>query len=272
MTNEALDADITFHVEDPVAIITLNRPDVLNALTFDMLRALRSYVAQAAADPAVVGLIIAGTGRGFCAGLDATAMQDTTAGRRVPQEVFSGGRLAGLFSYLIETPKPIIAAVNGVAAGAGFLLATMCDLRFASSDASFTSVFTRRGLIAELGVTWTVPHLVGTGNALELLWSSRKIDAAEAYRIGLVERVTEPGAHLEEARAYIIGLADRVSPAAVADIKRLVYDGAGMEIEPALLDAFDATTAAAIRPDAVEGAKAFVERRAPCFARIGTAS
>jgi enoyl-CoA hydratase/carnithine racemase len=262
--------DVRYEVEDPVAIITLDRPEALNAFTFEMIYALRRHVAEAVADPAVVGIVITGTGRGFCAGLDATAMQQATTGDRVPREVFSDGRWPGLFSYFLEQPKPIIAAINGVTAGGGFLLATMCDLRFASTDASFTSVFTKRGLIAELGTTWTLPRLVGTGNALDLLWSSRRIDAAEALRLGLVERVTEPGALLTAARAYVVDLAEQVSPAAVADIKRLVYEGAGMEIGPALADALEATGVAARRPDAREGAAAFVERRAPRFARLGS--
>jgi enoyl-CoA hydratase/carnithine racemase len=264
-----MDASVRYEVDDPVAIITLDRPDALNAFTFDMILALRRHVAEAVADPAVVGIVITGTGRGFCSGLDAAAMRGATAGQRVPREIFSDGKLPGLFSYLMEQPKPVIAAINGIAAGGGFLLATMCDLRFASADATFTSVFTKRGLIAELGTTWTLPKLVGTGNALDLMWSSRRIDAAEALRLGLVERVTEPEELLETARAYITDLAEQVSPAAVADIKRLVYEGAGTAIEAALAAAMDATFVAAGRPDAREGAMAFVERRPPRFARLG---
>jgi enoyl-CoA hydratase/carnithine racemase len=261
---------VRYEVEDQVAVITFNRPEALNAFTFEMIHALRRYVREAVADHRVVGIVITGTGRGFCVGLDAGAVKDTTEGASVPPEVLSDGRLPGLFSYLIEQPKPIIAAVNGVAAGGGFLLATMCDLRFASTDASFVSAFTKRGLIAELGTTWTLPHLVGTGNALDLLWSSRRVDAAEALRLGLVERVTEPAALLDSAKGYVVDLAEQVSPVAVADIKRLVYDGAGMEIRPALADAFEATAVAVHRDDAREGATAFVERRPPRFARLGS--
>jgi enoyl-CoA hydratase/carnithine racemase len=262
-------AGIRYEAQDPVAVITLDRPDALNAFTFEMIRALRGYVARAVADPAVVGIVITGTGRGFCVGLDASAMKDATHGVEVPAEVFSDGRLKGLYSYFLEQPKPIIAAINGVTAGGGLLLATMCDLRFASSDATFTSVFTKRGLIAELGITWALPNLCGTGNALDLLWSSRRIDAAEAHRLGVVERVTAPEDLLDSVRAYVTDLAEQVSPAALADIKRLVYEGAGMDIEAAFADAFDSTVVAARRADAREGATAFVERRAPRFARLG---
>jgi enoyl-CoA hydratase/carnithine racemase len=251
-------------------VITLDRPEALNAFTFDMILALRRHVLAAAADRRVVGIVITGTGRGFCAGLDAGAMRDTTAGGRVPDEIFGGGELSGLFSYLLEQPKPIIAAVNGVAAGGGFLLATMCDLRFASTDASFMSIFTKRGMIAELGATWTLPLLVPTGHALDLLWSSRKVDAAAALRLGLVERLTDPDTLLDTARRYVVELAEQVSPAAIAEIKRLVYEGTGMELRPAMAAAFAATTAAARRPDAREGAAVFVERRPPRFGRLGT--
>lgn len=265
------DIGIRYEVDDPVAVITLDRPDALNAFTFDMLAGLRDRIAEAVADQSVVGIVVTGTGRGFCAGLDASAMQATTAGVAVPRVAHGHGRFPGMFSYLLEQPKPIIAAVNGVTAGGGFLLATMCDLRFAASDASFTTVFARRGLVAELGVTWTLPRLVGTGRALDLLWSSRRIDAAEALRMGLVDRVTEPDALLDSAKAYVVDLAEQVAPSALAEIKRLVYDEAGMDIDAALAQAYDATVEAMVGPDAREGAAAFVARRAPRFARVGSA-
>lgn len=261
---------VRYEVEDPVAVITLDRPEALNAVTFDMVCVLRDRIAEAVADRRVVGIVITGTGRGFCVGLDAAAMMATTSGERVPPAVLRGGPLAGMFSYFIEQPKPIIAAINGVTAGGGLLLATMCDLRFASTEATFVSVFAKRGLTAELGISWTLPHLTGTANALDLLWSSRKVDAAEAFRVGLVERVTDPDALLDTARAYVVDLAEQVSPSAVADIKRLVYEGAGMEVEPALARALAATSEAVRQPDAREGAAAFVERRAPRFARLGS--
>lgn len=261
---------IRYEVRDPVAVITLDRPAALNAFTWETLQLLRGYVTEAVADQSVVGVVITGTGRGFCVGLDAGTMKATTNGQGVPPGVLDSGRLRGMFSYLIEQPKPIIAAVNGVTAGGGFLLASMCDLRFASAEATFVSVFARRGLTAELGISWTLPHLIGTGKSLDVLWSSRTIDADEAFRLGLVERVTAPEALLDTARAYITELAEQVSPAALADIKHLVYAGAGKEIGPALVQACDATSAAVHQPDALEGAAAFVERRAPRFARLGS--
>ena len=171
---------------------------------------------------------------------------------------------------MLQQPKPIIAAVNGVTAGGGFVLATMCDLRFASTSASFLSIFTKRGLIAEHGTTWTVPRLVGTGHALDILWSSRRVEADEALRLGLVERVVEPDQLLDEAIAYVADLAANVSPAALADTKRLVYEHAGLALEPSLVQADAATWAAVGRPDAAEGARSLIERRPPVFTRLGT--
>jgi len=261
---------ICYRVDEPVAVIVLDNPSALGAFTFDMLAEFRECVERAVDDARVVGIVITGNGRGFCTGLEASAMEATTSGTPVPPAALGDGRYAGMFSYLLEQPKPVIAAINGVTAGGGFLLATMCDVRFASSDASFVSVFSRRGLTAELGVAWTLPRLVGTGNALDILWSSRRIAAEDAYRIGLVERVTEPGDLLDAARDYVVGLADQVSPAAIADIKRLVYEEAGMELGPALTHALEATEQAIRRPDAGEGAAAFVQRRPPRFRRIGS--
>jgi enoyl-CoA hydratase/carnithine racemase len=144
----------------------------------------------------------------------------------------------------------------------------MCELRFASTEGSFVSAFTKLGLIAELGTRWTVPRLVGTGNVLDLLWSSRRIDAAEAYRLGLVERLTEPDALVEATRTYVDELAHQVSPIAIAEIKRLAYDHAGMEIHPAFTEAFEATCIADDRADARKGAASFVQRRPPNLPRL----
>src|SRR5205085_2740484 len=121
----------------------------------------------------------------------------------------------GMFTYFLEVPKPIVAAVNGVAAGGGVVLAAMCDVRFASTAARFTTVFLKRGLIAEHGMTWILPRLLGPGRALDLLWSSRSIDGAEAHRIGLVEYLCEPGEELPQATRYIAALSADASPGAM---------------------------------------------------------
>jgi enoyl-CoA hydratase/carnithine racemase len=261
---------IRYEVADPVATITLNRPEVLNAFHYPMLAEIREAIEAATADRRVVATVITGEGRGFCAGLDASVLAATTEGRAGERPVVAEDELPGLFSYFTQQPKPIIAAVNGVTAGGGFVLASMCDLRFASTQAAFTVVFSKRGLIAEHGTTWLLPRQVGIGAALDLLWSSRKIDAQESLRLGLVQQVVEPDDLLPAARRYVEDLAANVSPASLADTKRLVYAHSGLPMRPALLEADEATWAAVARPDAREGAQSLLERRPPSFPRIGT--
>ena len=261
--------EILVEIADPVALIRLNRPEKLNALTYPMLGDLRRAIDAAAANPAVVGIVITGNGRGFCSGLDAAVLAQTTRGES-PGRAAPSDEIPGLFTYLLAVPKPVIAAVNGVAAGGGFVLAAMCDVRIASSASSFTSIFTKRGLVAEHGTTWIVPRLVGVGSALDLLWTSRKLDAAEALRIGLVEYVVPPEELEAAATQYVVTLAETVSPATLADTKRMVYAHASLGYPEALRDVDQVQWRAVVRPDAVEGANALLERRAPRFARLGT--
>jgi enoyl-CoA hydratase/carnithine racemase len=259
--------EILVDVDDPVATVTLNRPETLNALTYSMLAALREAIESAARDPRVVGIVITGAGRGFCSGLDASALQKTTTAGSSSRPKSDG--VPGMFTWLLSIPKPVISAVNGVAAGGGFVLTVMSDLRIASTNGSFTSIFSKRGLIAEHGTTWIVPRLIGAAAALDLLWSSRKIDAAEAHRIGLVQQVVEPDDLLAAARRYVVDLAENVSPESLADTKRLVYEGYGVPYPDALETIDSAQYAALDRVDAKEGAAALIEKRAPSFPRLG---
>lgn len=254
-------------IDDPVCTITLNRPETLNALTYPMLGAFRAAVDDAARNPAVVGIVVTGAGRGFCSGLDASVLQQTaTAGSSTRPTTDD---VPGLFTWLLSVPKPVISAVNGVAAGGGFVLTVMSDLRIASTNAAFTTIFSKRGLIAEHGTTWIVPRLLGAGAALDLLWSSRKIDAAEAHRIGLVQQVVETDDLLAAARRYVVDLAENVSPASIADTKRLVYAHLGIGYPDALRETDEVQYAALDRIDAKEGAAALMEKRAAQFPRLG---
>ncbi len=263
-------SDILYQVEDPVAIITLNCPDRLNAFTNRTLAELRDAVERSAADTAVVGIVITGAGRGFCAGLDMAALEQTAAAGSSGRDESSSDEIPGLFTYLLAIEKPVIAAVNGVTAGGGFVLAAMCDLRFAAPEADFTSVFSKRGLIAEHGTTWILPRLLGAGRALDLLWSSRKIDAAEAERIGFVEHLVPKGQDLlERVREYVVELAGNVSPGSLADTKRLLYRQLGIGYPEALRETDKVQWQALDRPDALEGTRSFIERRPPKFARLG---
>ncbi len=267
-----MDDLVRYEVDDPVAVVTLNRPEKLNALTYPMLAAFRAAILRAEADPAVVGIVVTGAGRGFCAGLDADVLKATTSPGAPKGEPSKGDDVPGLFTYLLAVGKPIIAAVNGPAAGGGFVLAVMSDIRFASTDGSFTTVFSKRGLIAEHGTSWILPRILGAGRALDLLWSSRKVDAAEALRIGLVEDVVAPDELLARARAYIVALAEVASPGSLRDTKRLVYAHLGIGYPDALRQADVAQWAAIDRPDALEGAMSLIERRPPNFERLGEGS
>jgi enoyl-CoA hydratase/carnithine racemase len=260
--------EILVEVADPVATIRLNRPDKLNAFTYPMLAALRAAIDDAVRDPAVVGIVISGNGRGFCAGLDASVLGATAARGSAARGTPDPNEIPGLFTYLLAVPKPVVAAINGPTAGGGFVLAALCDVRFASRDAWLTTVFSKRGLVAEHGTTWILPRLLGAGRALELLWSSRRVDAEEAARIGLVEFLTEPADLVERAQAFVRDLAANASPASLADTKRLVYRHLGVGFPEALREADAVQWAAMDRPDAREGAQALLEKRPPRFPRL----
>ncbi len=264
------DQEILYEVSDPVATITLNRPERMNALTSSLLSRFRECVDAAAADPEVVGIVLAGRGRAFCAGLDTDALSSIassgSAGGATPQPPSSDRR--GLFSYLTQVPKPVIAAVDGVAAGGGYVLATMADLRFGGPKARFTSVFSKRGLVSEHGITWTTPRLVGTGNALDLLGSSRMVDADEAYRMGLIEYLEDDP--VTAAQEYIRTLAGTVSPTTLAETKRMVWDHAGRDVDESLDDMWAVLENQFGRVDISEGVNSFLEKRPPEFPRLGS--
>ncbi len=264
-----MDTFVTTTRDGHAAIITLNRPEALNAFTPSMAQDLETKIRDAVADTSVTGIVLTGTGRGFCAGLDASALAQTADSGVSAINVSGEPELRGLFSYLLLQPKPIIAAVNGVTAGGGLILASKCDIRFASTEASFFSVFTRRGLIAEHGLTWLIPRLVGTGAALDMLWSSRRIDAQEAYHMGLVQHLVSPEELLPAAVDYVNQLAATVSPSAIADTKRLVYQHFGKAMEESFVEADKVGWEAFSRPDAKEGVASFLEKRPPNFQPIG---
>lgn len=261
--------DILYEVTDPYAVITLNRPDQLNAFTYQTLAEIRSAIESASANPHVVGIIITGAGRAFSAGLDMQVLAETTSSTSAPK-VADDNELPGIFSYLLEVPKPIIAAVNGVAAGGGLILALMSDLRFASSSAALTTVFLKRGLIAEHGSSWLLPRLVGVSKTLDLLWMSDKVSAAQAREIGLVDKVFEPDQLLVSAKDYIRRLSETSAPKAIGASKHLVYRHLGAGYADALRDAERVQNEFVAAPDSTEGAASFMERRKPRFERLGS--
>ena len=252
-------------VQDGVAVLTLNRPERLNAWTQELEHAYFGLLAECAADEQVRVIVVTGAGRGFCAGADMQELQ-TLGEDGVSEEQRSGERVAQTYPLTLE--KPIIAAINGPCAGIGLVQALMCDIRFAAEGAKITTAFARRGLVAEHGISWILPRVVGPSRALDLLLSGRVVLADEALQLGLVNRVLAPERLLEATLDYARELAVNCSPASMATMKRQVYG----DLELGLLDA----TAAADRlmlesftaPDFVEGVTSFLERRDPRFAAL----
>jgi enoyl-CoA hydratase/carnithine racemase len=262
--NDPPEEGLLFRVEDGLAIVTINRPNTLNAFTRVMVDRLRAIADQVERDPAIFAITITGNGRAFCSGLDVSllskAAESGGAEARLPP-----GELPGLFVHLLKLSKPVIAAVNGVAAVGGFVLAMMCDLRFASDAASFTMAMSNRGLIAEHGTSWLLPRQIGISRALDLMWTSRRVGAEEALRIGLVDRVVPAGTELQAVKDYVADLRARVSPRAVAEMKAQVYGHLETSFGEAVQDSMRRMLAALKHPDVREGARAFIDRRPPRF-------
>lgn len=270
---------ILYDVEDPVATITLNRPKALNAWTNRMGAEVRHAMAQAEQDPRVVSIILTGAGRGFCAGADMQELEAISAGRaqRDPLEDLAAepgdpdlAELRGAYTYLLSIRKPVIAAINGPVAGMAVPISLACDLRFASDRAIFTTAFSQRGLIAEWGVSWLLGRLVGPAHALDLLFSSRRVDAAEAERIGLVNRVVPHDELATFARGYAEDLASKCSPASMAVMKRQIYQDLSESLGPAERESVRQMFESFKRPDFREGVTSFLEKRPPAFERLRT--
>jgi enoyl-CoA hydratase/carnithine racemase len=269
---------ILYEVEDPVATIRLNRPDRLNAWTDRMGEEVRHALAAAEADKSVVAIVLTGAGRGFCAGADLKNLQAISTGERgsrassgleaSPGDPEMGDSFRKTYSYLMSVRKPIIAAINGPCAGMAMPIALFCDLRFAGESATFTTAFVRRGLIAEWGLAWTLPRLVGSAHALDLLLSGRKIDAREAERMRLVNRVLPDSELLRFCQDYARELAANSSPSSMMVMKRQVYQQLTRELGPALDEAVKLMVESFDRPDFREGVTSFLERRPPKFPRI----
>ncbi len=270
--------DIVYDVTDPVGTITLNRPQVLNAWTTRMGAEVKHALAAAELDTRVVAVVITGAGRGFCAGADMNDLRGISEGQgpgAVPPELAADpgdpemGDFRGTYTYPLSLRKPVVAAINGPIAGMAIPIVLACDLRFASDRATFTTAFSRRGLIAEWGVSWLLPRVVGTAHALDILFSARRFEAAEAERIGLVNRVLAHDELLPFCRAYVADLAAHCSPASIAVMKRLVYQHWTAALAPAEQEAMQLMVESFARPDFREGVMSFLEKRPPRFRRLG---
>jgi enoyl-CoA hydratase/carnithine racemase len=252
-------------VKDGVATLTLNRPDRLNALGGSLRDDLHDAITRSAADADVRVMIITGSGKGFCAGGDVKAMNEAKEGRRPRpfMDKIAPGRDRTLLA-MREAPQPIIAAVNGAAAGAGMNLALACDIRLASTAARFSQAFVKRGLHPDWGGTYFLPRIVGSAKACELIFTGALIDAAEALRLGIVSQVLPPEELLPAAQTLARAIAAG-PPIAIRLAKRGIYRNAESDLRTALEYETFAQNACFETEDATEGIRAFVEKRAPQF-------
>jgi enoyl-CoA hydratase/carnithine racemase len=262
---------ILYAAKDGVATVTLNRPDRLNAWTGVMHQEVKAAMRAASDDAGVRVIVLTGAGRGFCAGADMAVLQGVQAGASdggqtdTPFDAAAGPDFTRTYSYFPAVPKPIIAAVNGACAGLGLVIALYADLRFASDAAVFTTAFSRRGLIAEHGVSWLLPRLVGLANAADLLFSARRVSAPEAQALGLVNRVIPHQSFEDEVMAYARMLASEVSPRSLREMKREIWAAQSQTLGQAI-DAANADMAGSfVSEDFKEGVAHYLEKRAPAF-------
>lgn len=281
-----------------VAVVTLNRPDRLNAWTARMEAEYRAALEEAEGDPAVRVAVVTGAGRGFCAGADTEALTGIVETGRYGNTDVSAPAVAGSeadppaaaggtdplgrrreaerrrdyehgFSWTFGLRKPLIAAINGPAAGVGFVLACYADIRFAAAGAKLTTSFARLGLPAEHGVAWVLPRLVGLARAADLLFSSRVVLAEEAERIGLVNEVLPAEELLPHTLEYAARMAREVSPWSLQTLKHQLYADQLRGLHGSAADAEDLLRQAFARPDFREGVAALTDKRPPVFEGLG---
>lgn len=265
---------VRYEVVDRVATITLNRPDRLNAWTGRMHTEYRHVLATAEADAEVRAVVVTGAGRGFCAGADSAALDghlDKGAydpGIRGPLANPGYGvrsEFDHAFAFHYGLRLPVLAAVNGPAAGVGFVLACYADLRFAATGAKLTTAHGRLGLPAEYGLSWVLPRLVGLGHAADLLLSSRVVLAEEAAGMGLVNRVLSPEELLPATHEYARALAHEVSPASILATKRQLYADLHGDVGTSVTTSEELLETHVRGDDYREGVRALLEKRPPAF-------
>jgi enoyl-CoA hydratase/carnithine racemase len=265
-----------YAVAGAIATITLNRPERLNAWTGRMHTEYRWCLAQADADPSVGAIVVTGKGRGFCVGGDAEAL----AGHArkggydpgTPESLARPGygtaaEFDASFAYHFGLSKPVIAAMNGPAAGVGLALACFADLRFAAAGAKFTSAHGKLNLPAEYGLSWLLPRMIGLTRANELLLSSRVFLAEEALQMGLVNQVFDAAAVLEETYAYVGHLLATVAPESLRQTRWQIYRDLHRDVAAAVADSEALLGAMMRQPDYAEGVAAFLDKRPPRWGR-----
>ncbi len=268
---------ILYDVSDRIATITLNRPEKLNAWTMRMSAEMRHAAFRADQDDAVRVLVVTGAGKGYCAGADMNMLQGLQGGGdasalaasaddlRTPDDPAVPAAFKGEYSYPMGLHKPVIAAVNGVAAGLGLSYMLYYDMRIASDRARFGTVFSRRGLIAEHGSAWLLPRLIGMANACDLLFSGRLVGAEEALQMGVVNRVVPHDALLPTVREIATELATLCSPRSIRIMKQQLYGDLSTDLASAMHEADRGMVESFSAEDFREGVASFVQRRPPRF-------
>jgi enoyl-CoA hydratase/carnithine racemase len=256
---------LLYDVQNGIATLTMNRPERLNALGDTLRDDLYDAIVRASNDPDVRVIILTGAGRGFCSGGDVKAMNEAKEQRRVQPLLEKVAPLRDRAVLAMrDAPQPIIAAVNGPAAGAGMNIALACDMRIASTTARFGETFVKRGLHVDWGGTYFLPRLVGMAKACELIFTGRVIDAEEALALGIVSQVVPP----EQLMPAVLTIARAIAegpPVAIRLAKRALYRNQDVDLRAALEFETYAQNICAETEDAKEGIRAFVEKRAPQF-------
>ncbi len=265
---------ITYEVRDGVGVITLNRPDKLNAFTAKMDAEVGEALDAANADDAVRAIVLTGAGRGFCAGADMEGLSATASDGQSAREV---GRVAERggdpleanfnlrFSRMMTVDKPVIAALNGPTAGIGFVMTLYADIRIAAESAFALTAFAHRGLIAEWGCSWLLPHLIGQSNARDMLFSSRRVLAPELKEMGFVSQVLPDAGFLDAVEAYAKAMVEKSSPRSIRIMKRQLWRSAFQSLAESYWEAYDEMVASFGTEDFKEGVAHFVEKRPARF-------
>ena len=255
------DAPLLYEVSDRIALITLNRPERLNAVTSEMGAAYAAAMHDADTDPGVRVIVVTGAGRGFCSGADLSVLAQ---GPDALDSFTADQPLDSLPTCALTTQKPVVMAVNGAAAGLGFVMALTGDVCFAAPQARFISAFSRLGLVAEYAVAWLLPRQIGRQRAAEILMSGRPVDADEASRIGMVHAVADDA--LAAALAWATDVATHCSPASLATMKRQLDVAAGDSLAESMAESLRLMSASFRHPDLAEALIAKSEGRPPNFA------
>lgn len=244
--------------------ITLNRPDKLNALNNAMRLELLDVLTRAKDDSSVRVVVLTGAGRGFCSGADLAAATENSSDEPIDYGTLVRNTYNPLITLICTLPKPVIAAVNGVAAGAGMSLALACDIRIAVENAAFLQAFIKIGLVPDSGSTWLLPRLIGLTKAVELMLTGRRVSAQEALELGILNQVV-PDAQLMDTAMNMAHEFAKAPTRAIGFIKQAVSFAAGHSLEEALEKEADLQNLAGKTADHAEGVKAFLEKRQPKF-------